>query len=64
MPNFAVPFEVACDTSHLAIGGVLREQGHPIAFFSEKLSDAKHRYSTYELELYAMVQLSNIGGTT
>jgi hypothetical protein len=56
MPNFDVPFEVACDASHSGIGGVLSQQGHPIAFFSEKLSDAKHRYSTYELELYAVVQ--------
>ncbi len=64
MPNFDVPFEVACEASHSGIGGVLSYQGHPIAFFSEKLSDAKHRYSTYDLELYAMVQLLNIGGTT
>jgi len=54
--DFSLPFEVACDASHLGIGGVLNQQGHPITFFSEKLNDAKRRYSTYELKLYAMVQ--------
>jgi hypothetical protein len=55
MPDFTLPFEVACDASHLGIGGVFSQQGHPIVFFSEKLNDAKRHYSTYELELYAMV---------
>jgi len=30
--------------------------GHPIAYFSEKLNDARNWYSTYDLELYALVQ--------
>jgi hypothetical protein len=55
-PNFELPFEAACDVSHTGIGGVLSQQGHPITFFSEKLNEVKSRYSTYELELYAMVQ--------
>jgi hypothetical protein len=56
LPNFGVPFEVACDASHSGIGGVLSQSGHPIAYFSEKLNDARRRYSTYDLELYALVQ--------
>jgi hypothetical protein len=56
LPNFDSPFEVACDASQLGIGGVLSQNGHPIAFYSEKLNEAKRRYSTYDLELYAVVQ--------
>jgi hypothetical protein len=36
--------------------GVLSQGGHPIAYFSEKLNEAHKRYSTYDLELYALVQ--------
>ena len=56
LPNFELPFEVSCDGSHSGIGGVLNQNGHSIAFFNEKLNDARKRYSTYDLELYAVVQ--------
>lgn len=35
---------------------MLSQEGHPIAFYSEKLNDNKKKYSPYALELYIVVQ--------
>lgn len=56
--DFKKVFEVSFDESNVGIDGVLSWEGNPITlFFSEKLSNPKQQYSTYDLEFYAAVQI-------
>jgi hypothetical protein len=55
LPNFGKTFELECDVSGVDIGGVLMQDGKPIAYFSEKLHGPILNYSIYDKELYVVV---------
>lgn len=54
-PNFEEPFTLTTDGSEFAIGSVLSQKGHPIAYYSRTLKPAERKYSTIERELLAIV---------
>ncbi|KAE8692821.1 cytochrome P450 78A7-like [Hibiscus syriacus] len=55
LPDHTKPFEVFTDASDITIGGVLMQEGHPVAYESRKLNETERRYTVHEKEMTAVV---------
>lgn len=55
LPNWNLSFIIETDASGIGLGAILSQNGHPIAFFSKKLSSRAQSKSVYERELMAVV---------
>eukprot|EP00253_Pinus_taeda_P003516 PITA_03516 len=50
------PFQVKIDASDYAIGAILTQHEHLVAYHSETLLDIVRKYPTYDKEMYSIVQ--------
>jgi hypothetical protein len=52
LPDLQQPFEIETDASDYAVGAVLTQHNHPMAYHNETLSDVVRKYPTYDKEMY------------
>ena len=55
LPDVTKPFKVQTNVSNFALGGVLLQEGRPIAYESHKLSEVERRYMVQEKEILAVI---------
>lgn len=51
LPDFSQVFDVTTDASATAVGAVLSQAAHPLAFFSKKLCPRMQLASAYDREM-------------
>ena len=54
LTDFSQPFVMEKNATTQGIGAMLSQHGHPLAYFSKKLSPQMSKASTYVRELYAI----------
>ena len=59
LPDLRQPFEIQIDASDYAMGEILMQHGKPILFHFEIFNGVVTNYTTYDKNLYALVQSVN-----
>jgi hypothetical protein len=62
LPDFDKDFEIHSDASDFAIGGIIVQDGRPVAFENKKLNETKRRWPTHGKEIWAVIHCLKIWG--
>ena len=60
IPDFNKPFQLITDASDFALGGILLQDSHPIAYESRILNGAERNYMTTDKELLAVIHACKV----
>ena len=56
LPDYSKPFQIYTDASDYQLGGVIQQEGKPLAFYSRKLNATQKNYTTEKKELLGVVE--------
>ena len=61
-PDHNKPFEIEMDSLDYQLGGVIKQEGRPMAYYSRKLIAVEKNYTTIEKESWLLLKSSNVFG--
>ncbi len=62
LPDYDKDFEIHSDAFDFAIGGVLVQEGRPVAFESKELNEMERRWPTHKKEMWVVIHCLKTSG--